>query len=400
MTGCVAERNGVYYVRLSYYDRNHKRRDKFISTGLSGRGAKKKATAMIEQLIEKYKHLEKSDHPSKMADYLIMWKNLRKSEVAETTYDGYHTYIDRHLVPYFIDLNLNIQDITAGHIFDYVNYLSNDGGRKDNKMGGQSNTSIRKIISILRQVFEYAVLYGDIKINPALQVPLPKSTNKKDERQVFLTSEDAQKMLDAFQNEEIGPIVYVTLYYGLRKSEALGLRWQAVDFDANTITINHTVVGNGHIVRKDTTKTYTSRRTYELLPDVKALLLKLKDQQDDYKRRLGSGYHMNDYIFKNPNGVPYRPDSLTRSFKRALARHGLPQMRYHDLRHSTASILVDKGWDINDIKEWLGHADISTTANIYAHISHRKKVSLAKSLNGALSFGEIKELDTQGISCL
>ena len=193
-------------------------------------------------------------------------------------------------------------------------------------------------------------------------------------------------MLDAFQNEEIGPIVYVTLYYGLRKSEALGLRWQAVDFDANTITINHTVVGNGHIVRKDTTKTYTSRRTYELLPDVKALLLKLKDQQDDYKRRLGSGYHMNDYIFKNPNGVPYRPDSLTRSFKRALARHGLPQMRYHDLRHSTASILVDKGWDINDIKEWLGHADISTTANIYAHISHRKKVSLAKSLNGALSF--------------
>ena len=386
MTGCVAERNGVYYVRLSYYDRNHKRRDKFISTGLSGRGAKKKATAMIEQLIEKYKHLEKSDHPTKMADYLIMWKNLRKSEVAETTYDGYHTYIDRHLVPYFRNLNLNIQDITAGHIFDYVNYLSNDGGRKDNKIGGQSNTSIRKIISILRRVFDYAVLYGDIKVNPAMQVPLPKATNKKDERQVFLTSEDAQKMLDAFQNEEIGPIVYVTLYYGLRKSEALGLRWQAVDFDANIISINHTVVGNGHIVRKDSTKTYTSRRTYELLPDVKALLLKLKDQQDDYKRRLGSGYHMNDYIFKNPNGVPYRPDSLTRSFKRALARHGLPQMRYHDLRHSTASILVDKGWDINDIKEWLGHADISTTANIYAHISHRKKVSLAKSLNGALSF--------------
>lgn len=386
MTGCVAERNGVYYVRLSYYDRNHKRRDKFISTGLSGRGAKKRATAMVEQLIEKYKYLEKSDHPAKMADYLIMWKNLRKSEVAETTYDGYHTYIDRHLVPYFRDLNLNIQDITAGHILDYVNYLSSDGGRKDNKIGGQSNTSIRKIISILRQVFEYAVLYGDIKINPAIQVPLPKTTNKKDERQVFLTSEDAQKMLDAFQNEEIGPIVYVTLYYGLRKSEALGLRWQAVDFDANTITINHTVVGNGHIVRKDTTKTYTSRRTYELLPDVKALLLKLKVQQDDYKHRLGSSYHMNDYIFKNPNGVPYRPDSLTRSFKRALARHGLPQMRYHDLRHSTASILVDKGWDINDIKEWLGHADISTTANIYAHISHRHKVSLAKSLNGALSF--------------
>lgn len=388
MTGCLAQRKDVYYVRLTYYDRNHQRKDKWVSTGLSGRGAKQKATAMIQSMIEKYSYLEKSEHPSKMVDYLAMWKALRKSEVAETTYDGYHTYIDRHLIPYFSQLNLNIQDITAGHIFDYVNYLSNDGGRKDNKIGGQSNTSIRKIISILRQVFDYAVLYGDIRVNPASQVPMPKKVNNKDKRQVFLTAEDAQRMLDAFRDEELGPIVYVTLYYGLRKSEALGLRWQAIDFEANTITINHTVVSNGHIVRKDSTKSYSSNRTFELLPDVKDLLLMLKDQQENYKTRLGSGYHNNDYIFKNPNGIPYRPDSLTRSFKRALERHGLPQMRYHDLRHSTASILVDKGWDINDIKEWLGHSDISTTANIYAHISHRKKISLAKDLEKTFTFNQ------------
>ena len=396
MTGCVALRKDVYYVRLTYYDKNHYRKNKWVSTGLSGRGAKQKATAMIQSLIDKYSYLEKSDHPSKMADYLKMWKELQINEVAETTYDGYHTYIDRHLIPYFKDLNLDIQDITAGHIFDYVNYLSGDNGRKDNKVGGQSLTSIRKIISILRKVFDYAVMYGDIKINPALQVPLPKreknSNNiNKNKRQVFMTAEDAQKMLDAFRDEEIGPIIFVTLYYGLRRSEALGLRWQAVDFDVNTISINHTVVGGSQIVAKDSTKSYCSMRTYELLPDVKDLLLKLKDQQEDYRLRLGSGYHNNDFIFKNPNGVPYRPDSLTRSFKRALARHGLPQMRYHDLRHSTASILVDKGWDINDIKEWLGHADISTTANIYAHISHRKKVSLAQDLDKTLSFGDNSE---------
>ena len=174
MTGCIAQRKDIYYVRLVYYDKNHQRKEKWVSTGLSGRGAKKKATAMIDSMVEKYIYLEKSDHPSKMADYLAMWKNLRQSEVAETTYDGYHTYIDRHLIPYFKDLNLDIQDITAGHIFDYVNYLSNDGGRKDNKIGGQSITSIRKIISILRQVFDYAVLYGDIKINPACKFPCPR----------------------------------------------------------------------------------------------------------------------------------------------------------------------------------------------------------------------------------
>lgn len=151
MTGCVALRKDVYYVRLTYYDSHQKRKEKWVSTGLSGRGAKQKATAMIQSMIDKYSYLEKSDHPSKMADYLKMWKELQIGEVAETTYDGYHTYIDRHLIPYFRDLNLNIQDITAGHIFDYVNYLSSDGGRKDNKIGGQSTMSIRKIISILRQ---------------------------------------------------------------------------------------------------------------------------------------------------------------------------------------------------------------------------------------------------------
>jgi hypothetical protein len=97
MTGCVTLRKDIYYVRLSYYDKDHIRKDKFVSTGLSGRGAKQKATAMIDSLIEKYSYLEKSDHPAKMADYLKMWKELQSSEVAETTYDGYHTYIDRPL---------------------------------------------------------------------------------------------------------------------------------------------------------------------------------------------------------------------------------------------------------------------------------------------------------------
>ena len=387
MTGCIVLRKDIYYIRLTYYDKNHHRKDKWVTTGLSGRGAKQKAAAMIPGMIEKYSYLEVSDHPSKMADYIIMWKELRKKEVAESTYDGYRTYIDRHMIPYFKQLDLNIQDITAGHIFEYVKYLSSDGGRKDNKIGGQSNTSVRKVMGLLRQIFDYAVLYGDIKINPALQVPMPKAKKtSKDDRQVFLTAEDAQRMLNAFKDEEVGPIVFVTLFYGLRRSEALGLRWRAIDFDADTITINHTVVSGAKIIAKDSTKSYCSKRTYQLLPDVKILLLRLKEEQEDYKRRLGPSYHDNDYIFKHPNGVPYRPDCLTRSFKRALERHGFPKMRYHDLRHSTASILVDKGWDINSIKEWLGHADISTTANIYAHISHRKKISLAQDLDKTLTF--------------
>lgn len=240
---------------------------------------------------------------------------------------------------------------------------------------------------MLRRVLDYAVLYEDIKTNPALRIPLPKK--KKDgseEREVFLTAEEAQKMLDTFQEEEIGPLVFTTLYYGLRKSEALGLRWSAVDFQKNTISINHVVVKNKTIIEKDTTKSYSSRRTYELLPEVREILLHLKQQQEENRAVFGSAYQENDYIFKWADGTMYRPDGITRTFQRALERHGLKKMRFHDLRHSTASILVDKGWDINDIKEWLGHADIETTANIYAHISHSRKISLAKDMENVLTF--------------
>ena len=76
MTGCIAQRKDIYYVRLTYYDKDRKRKDKWISTGLSGKGAKQKATAMINSLIDKYSYLEKSEHPSKMSEYLKMWKEL------------------------------------------------------------------------------------------------------------------------------------------------------------------------------------------------------------------------------------------------------------------------------------------------------------------------------------
>lgn len=127
MTGCVVLRNEIYYVRLTYYDKDHNRKEKWVSTGLSGKGTKQKAAAMIDKMIEQYEYLETSLHPTKMAEYLVMWKDIRKNEVAETTFEGWNIYIHRYWVPYFEKLNLDIQSITAGHVMDYVKYLSSDG---------------------------------------------------------------------------------------------------------------------------------------------------------------------------------------------------------------------------------------------------------------------------------
>lgn len=104
------------------------------------------------------------------------------------------------------------------------------------------------------------------------------------------------------------------------------------------------------------------------------MLIRLKEEEKQNREFYGNTYIENDYIFKHEDGSLYRPDCVTRSFQRVLKRHGLKKMRFHDIRHATASVLFDKGWDINEIKEWLGYADIETTANIYTYISRAKRI--------------------------
>ena len=125
-------------------------------------------------------------------------------------------------------------------------------------------------------------------------------------------------MLQAFRGHELQALVY-TLYYGLRRSEVLGLKWDAVDFDTNTLKIQHTVVKNRSVIAKDSTKSAASRRTYPLLPEIKELLLRLKAQQQDNRLLFGSEYEVNDYIFVWSDRHLYCPDYITRSFKKGLA---------------------------------------------------------------------------------
>jgi len=106
---------------------------------------------------------------------------------------------------------------------------------------------------------------------------------------------------------------------------------------------------------KDGTKTNTSKRTFPLLADVREVLLKLKEKQNEYLKIFGNTYNKSDYVFKWQDGRLYQPDYVSKSFQRRLKRNGLKVIRFHDLRHSTASILYDKGWDLKDIQDWLGH---------------------------------------------
>ena len=382
MTGSLCERNGKYQAVIFYKDKNNKKARLWRSTGYDIKGNKKKAETKLKELIEEYKHLEYNEADKQkilFTNAVTQWFDRKANKIEHSTYEGYIIYINSHILPYFKKLNLYLDEVTPRHIRDYYEYKFKSG-RLDGKPGGLNVQSIKKHSSILKQVFTEAVIAEQIERNPALNVPIPKQEQQM--KAVFLNGDEVNKLLQAFTDHELQAIVYVTLYYGLRRSEALGLRWQAVNFEEDTIKIEHTVVKNLTTVYKDRTKNKASMGIFPLLDDVRDVLLKLKEKQDANRKIFGNTYIESDYIFVWRNGKLYRPDYITREFQKVLKKNGLKHMRYHDLRHSTASILYDKGWDLKAIQEWLRHADIETTGNIYTHISNERKQATAKSLEG------------------
>lgn len=175
----------------------------------------------------------------------------------------------------------------------------------------------------------------------------------------------------------------VTALYGLRRSEVLGICRDCVDFEGGTVTIRRTVSKVSTVVEKNKTKNSASRRSFPMTPEIKQLLFDLKEQQKKDKKFFGKEYHVSDYVFRWPDGKPFSPDYVSDKFPKLLKEHGMPKIRFHELRHSAASNLLNMGFSLKDVQEWLGHSDIKTTANIYGHLDSKRKISMAEALSGS-----------------
>ena len=381
MTARLFDKNGTYYCVISYKE-GEKHKQKWISLGVPTSIGKAKATKLMEEKKTEFEsQLCLSGKTTYFVDYIKKWLEGKRGIVEITTFEGYETYIFKHIIPYFEPLQLRLTEVKPIHIKEYYDYKYREG-RLDGKKGGLSISAIKKHSIILKQVLDCAVLEEFLQANPTAVVKMPAKDIPTREK-IFLTVSEANDVIKAFEGHPMQAMVYVTLYYGLRRSEVLGLRWSAIDFERNTLTLNHTIVEtkNGSL-GKDKMKTHSSYRKYELIEDVRQVLLDLKRCQEENRRLFGSGYEDNDYVFKWENGKPFRPDTVTRTIERHLREKGMPHITYHSLRHSTASILYDMGWDILDIKHWLRHSSIDVTADIYTHISQNRKSSLSKKLAG------------------
>ena len=211
----------------------------------------------------------------------------------------------------------------------------------------------------------------------------------------FYDSAEVQKLFEAAKGSKLEIPIFLGAFYGLRRSEAIDLKWDAIDFQNDTITIRHTVVScyiDGKRAQKaqDITKTKSSMRTLPLIPAFKELLQHKKQQQNEFQRMCGKSYNKDylGYICVDEMGrllSPHylSPHYLTEAFAKLLKKHGLRKIRYHDLRHSCASLLLANGVPMKQIQEWLGHSDFSTTANVYAHLEcNSKRLSAAAMTNG------------------
>jgi len=180
-------------------------------------------------------------------------------------------------------------------------------------------------------------------------------------------------------------------FYGLRRSEVLGLKWDAIDFKNNTITIQHTVTsvcvdGKYITIEKDRTKNKSSHRTLPLVGEFYDILSKRKEKQDEYRRLCGRSYNNKylDYICVDEMGNRLKANFITANFKSTLVKNNMRVIRFHDLRHTAASLLLNAGVSMKEIQEWLGHSDFGTTANIYGHLDVNAKL---RSADAMLSLG-------------
>ena len=194
-------------------------------------------------------------------------------------------------------------------------------------------------------------------------------------------------LLKLAQGENLYIPIVLTAYYGLRRSEVLGLKWSAIDFTGKTICIRHKVVEEDvGPVGYDVMKTKSSYRTLPLLPFIEDELLKEKAKQKEMKQVMRRDYNTDyeEYVNVDALGRLYKPNFVTNHFDVVLNRNGMRHIRFHELRHSCASLLLAKHIPMKMIQDWLGHSDIQTTANIYSHLDAQSKQESAAVIGEAL----------------
>jgi integrase len=356
-----------------------KRRQKWITV----KGTKKEAERELNRLlVEADRGMVGAAPAMTSADFLAQWlKEHAEPNLSPKTYARYSGLVRLNIAPYIGRVRLD--RLQPSHLLKLQAELR-EAPRNDGRPGKLSPTTRLHAHRVLHTALEYAVRWKLIPSNPAASVDGP-SQAKREMR--YFEPEQALAVLEAAEAE--GPkwhaFFAVEMTTGLRLGEMIGLRWRDVNLNNGTLVVRQTiqrVPGVGRVTKAP--KTDSSRRPVALGADVIALLRKHRAAQNELRLAAGAAWPDNDLVFPSDLGTPVEDNIIRKIFRRVCRRAGVEPIRFHDLRHTSASLLLEGGVDMKVISERLGHSSIRVTADLYSHVSARLQKSAADTIEGML----------------
>ena len=281
---------------------------------------------------------------------------------------------------------MRMDKITARQIQLFVNGLSKDGANEKTGKPLAAKT-IRHYLSLISDIFSYAVKMGVASDNPCSRVTVPKIEQK--EKKIY-TVEEVTKFLTELENEPLKYKVFfnIAVFSGFRRGEILGLEWKDVDFENNVISVRRTSCYTAQKgIYTDTTKTRKSQRSMKFPKKIMALLANYRQEQSEEARQIGSKWIDTDRLFVKWNGEPMNNNTPYFWLNEFCEKHELPFYGLHSFRHLFASLLVNQGVDIVTVSGALGHSTVSTTSNIYCHMIENSQARASEAIANALNFG-------------
>lgn len=343
-----------------------------------GKKEEKSNKAMAEEMLidfeRKWSKFYLNQYLSKKTEitfneYLWEWLERKKNKVVYKTFEGYKTII-RRIDKYFLEKNILLEELTIRDLQKFYEFC--------NKILKISNNTIIKEHKLIKSALECARKEELISKNPADYI---EAFRKEDTEKVYLKEKNMEDILKAIGENKISIPSFLAAKYGLRRGEAVGLRWSDIDFENNTITVCNSVVdvenkdknakNKKKQVNRQKLKTKASFRILPLLMEVKDYLLNLRKQQKENRDRFKTSYN-NEYldnICVDKLGNLVKLDYVTKKFKNIVTKLKYEKVTFHTLRHSVATLLHKRGFSVKVIQYWLGHSNISTTLDTYTHLS-------------------------------
>ena len=330
VAGHLTLKNGKYYAVLNYKNAGEQRKTKWISLGLSEKGNKRKAEAELARLRAEFEPpKEAGDLSSDMlfADYLLEWLEIAKGRLAHATYGAYQGLLKSTIVPYFRKKKLTLRELEARHLQMFYSEM----------LRRVTPNTVIHYHAVIHSALKYAVKTDMLIQNVADKVDRPR---KNSFQPVFLSADEMQKMFEALRGTKLELPVLVAAFYGLRRGEVVGLKWDAIDFEQGTISVKRTVTstiidGKYQEFEQQSTKTKSSLRTLPLIGSFREYFMQVKEAQELNKQVCGNcyNYEYDGFVFVDELGERMRVEYLTNAFPKFLESHGLRRMRFHDLRH-------------------------------------------------------------------